>query len=41
LDFNRPVLVSGSVDKNLQMEKGMQVLTVESFFELGFEWMKD
>jgi predicted AAA+ superfamily ATPase len=31
------VLVSGSADKNLQMEKGMQVLTVESFFEFGFE----
>jgi predicted AAA+ superfamily ATPase len=31
------VLVSGAADKNLQMEKGMQVLTVESFFEFGFE----
>ena len=31
------ILVSGSADKNLQMEKGMQVLTVESFFETGFE----
>lgn len=31
------VLVSGAADKNLQMEKGMQVLTVESFFETGFE----
>jgi predicted AAA+ superfamily ATPase len=33
----RHVLVSGAADKNLQMEKGMQVLTVESFFETGFE----
>jgi predicted AAA+ superfamily ATPase len=31
------VLVSGAADKNLQMEEGMQVLTVESFFEFGFE----
>jgi len=32
------VFVSGSTDKNLQMEKGMQVLTVESYFETGFEF---
>jgi predicted AAA+ superfamily ATPase len=30
------VLVSGSADKNLQMEKGMQVLTVENYFESGY-----
>jgi predicted AAA+ superfamily ATPase len=30
------VLVSGSADKNLQMEKGMQILTVENYFESGY-----
>ena len=30
------ILVSGLADKNLQMEKGMQVLTVENYFESGY-----